>query len=254
MGLRRVDGAWLEPDEHAEWQLALKRSLVAADRSAYLLDPQTPTAVAAVGDLAVLLSAQPHVNTDVEPTVEACGFATQEDWCVMVREDTWRLRAASVCFPGRWVLAEKAGGTVEEIHRPVAGYEQDLGGKVETFMDRLGDDRVVERFNWNLWDDPRLSQPWANEDAPAFDLPEVAEVGDRVVLRVERQTLRRLSEDAVAFSIRTHVRPLARLSSQPGALETLRAVLDGPVGSVLSPKKLGRLDGPVRAWLSSNSD
>jgi len=251
MGLRRVADGWLEPDEHADWQLALKHRLVAEDRDAYVLDPAGVDAVTAVERLASLLSEQPHVDPGLAPTIEACGLATQEDWCVMMREDTWRLRAACVCFPSRWVLAEKAGGTIEEIHRPVARYEHDLGGKVEMFMDRLGPDRVTDRVNWNLWDDPRLSQPWAEGDEPEFDLPDVADVGERVVLRVERQTLRRLSEVAVAFSIRIHQRPLSHLAAQPGALNSLRAVLDGPVGAAAAPKKLGRLDGPVRAWLAS---
>lgn len=251
MGLRRAAGVWLETDGHADWQRALKASLLAADRDAFVLEPQTGAAAEGVARLAELLSAEPGAAGPVAPTVDACGRATQEDWCVMVREDTWRLRAACVCFPGRWVLADKAGGTVAEIHDPVPRYAADLGGRVETFMDRLGPDRVVERVNWNLWDDPRLSQPWTNDDAPTFDLPVAAEVGGRVFLRVERQTLRRLTDDAVAFAIRVHQRPLSHLAGQPGALASLREVLGGPVGAAVAPKKLGRLAGPVREWLAA---
>jgi hypothetical protein len=53
---------------------------------------------------------------------------------------------------------------------------------------------------------------------------------------------------AVAFSIRVHQRPLSQVAAQPGALQKLRDVLDGPA---FASKKLGRLDGPVRAWLAS---
>jgi len=166
----------------------------------------------------------------------------------MVREDTWCLRAACVCFPSRWVLADKVGGSVAAIHQPVPRYDNDLGGLVESFFDRL-DDRTVWRTNWNLWDDPRLSQPWANENTPQFDLPSADEVPERVFLRVERQTVRRLTDDAVAFSIRVHQRPLGRLAEQAGALDLLRSTLSGPVGDVLVPKKLGRLAPAVRTWL-----
>ena len=246
MGLRPLTGAWLEPDQHRDWQLDLKRSLLADDRSAYLLEPSSAAAADGVAALVEHLSAE---GVDAAPTIEGCGTATQEDWCVMVREDTWRLSAACVCFPSQWALTAKAGGTVAEIHAPVPGYEQDLGGLVESFFDRLGDDRTVWRTNWNLWDDPRLAQPWSEADAPEFDPPAVDEVPERVFLRVERQTVRRLTPDAVAFSIRVHQRPLGHLETQPGALDLLRSTLSGPVGEVLVSKKVGRLGPSVVAWL-----
>jgi hypothetical protein len=245
MGLRPARDGWLEPDGNCDWQLNLKRSLLAAHRATYVLDPMSASAQSGVSHLAALLSTE----DTVEPTIEACGLATQEDWCVMVREDTWRLRAACVCFPSRWVLAHKVGGTVSEIHAPVQRYEQDLGGLVEGFFDRLDHDRVMWRINWNLWDDPRLSQPWTNEDAPDFDLPTVDQVPERVVLRVERQTVRRLTEDAIAFSIRVHQRPLGNVALQAGALEQLRNTLCGEAGASLAAKKLGRLRSPVLDWL-----
>ena len=59
MGLRRVADGWLEPDEHADWQLALKHRLVAEDRDAYVLDPAGVDAVTAarVGRVAIEVGA-----------------------------------------------------------------------------------------------------------------------------------------------------------------------------------------------------
>lgn len=249
MGLRPVpDGAWLEPDRNRGWQLGQKRAALAADPSPWLLEPQDGATQQGVDRLAALLTAE--LGDPIAPTIEACGTATQEDWCVMAMEDTWRLRAACLCFPSRWVLAEKVGHPISTIHEPVPRYEAELGGLVESFFDRLRDDRIVWRLNWNIWDDGRLAQPFREADAPVYDLPDPAEVGDRVVLRNERQTLRRLTEDTIAFSIRVHQRPLCALVDQPGAIDQLRTILADPTLAGHVPKKIGRLTGPLTAWLA----
>ena len=247
MGLRPVREHWLEPDRHRDWQLQLKQSLIRSDREKFIADPTTAAAQAGVVRLAELLSSEERI----EPTIEACGLATQEDWCIMAREDTWRLRAASVCFPSRWVLSQKLGGTVADIHQSVPKYESDLGGLVESFFDRLDYERVVWRLNWELWDDPRLSQPWTNEQAEVFDSPPATLVPERVFLRVERQTMRRLTDETIAFSIRVHQRLLGDLVKQSGALAHLRSVLLGDGGSVLAAEKLGHLQVPVLEWLAA---
>jgi hypothetical protein len=261
MGLRTLPpGPWLEPDGHRAWQLAHKAELLAADRAGCVLPASGDAAKAGVARLVELVDAELEATVPghsptwaaeaiaADDPIVACGLATQEDWCVMVREDTWRLRAACLCFPSRWVLAEKVGGTIAEIHEPVPRYADELGGLVERFFDRLDSEKVVWRTNWNLWDDPRLSQAFREADTPEYDLPDTSQVGDKVFLRVERQTLRRLTPDAIAFSIRVHQRRLADVVRQQGALELLRSTVAGPD---VVQKKLGRLGEPVRAWLAT---
>lgn len=259
MGLRRLDPAdWLEPDRHAPAQLALKADLLEQRPGEVLHDAGTAASRRAVLDLARLLAQDPRRPGPAPPTddarstedvLRACALATQEDWCLMVREDHWRLRAACVCFPSRWVLAEKVGATVAEIHGPVPRYDEQLRGLVEAAMDRLRPERPVWRVNWNLWDDPRLFQPTEDPHAATWPLPVGDEVGERVVLRVERQTLRRLPGGDVAFGIRIHQRPLRTLVDQDGAVDLLHDTLVGVEASPSGDKKLGRLEGPIREWL-----
>lgn len=259
MGMRAMEpDRWLEPDHHAAAQLELKARLLQERPDEVLHDAGSATAHRAVLDLARLL-AEDDRRPGPAPAVDersgtaelltACALATQEDWCLMVREDVWRLRAACVCFPSRWVLAEKVGGTIAEIHGPVPRYDEQLGGLVESALDRLRPERPVWRLNWNLWDDPRLFQPREDPGAGRWPLPEGDEVGDRVVLRVERQTLRRLPHGDVAFGIRVHQRPLRELVDQDGALDLLHDTLVGLADSPSGDKKLGRLAGPIRDWL-----
>ena len=112
MGLRPLDLAnWLEVDDQRSSELALKQELLAENF-------ETVVATNAEGDeaSAELLSCieeslntfHPQVSFEVDrsehPIVSASRLV-QEDLCVLVKSDDWRLQAASVCFPSRWDLS-----------------------------------------------------------------------------------------------------------------------------------------------------
>jgi hypothetical protein len=80
---------------------------------------------------------------------------------VLVRSDQWRLEAACVCFPSRWSLGEKIGGSLGEVHSPAPSYDVEIGGPVNEFFERLSSERSFWRLNWTLLDDPELHQPRA---------------------------------------------------------------------------------------------
>ena len=185
--------------------------------------------------------------------IEAAGRLTQEDWCVQMPDPSgvWRLAAASVCFPTRWVLGEKIGRSMRVVHDPVTGYESQLADPVDRFFDQVGVDRPRWRANWNLMDDPTLFQPGGKfRTTPSSTLrPDTA--GDRVWLRVERQTLRRLPRTgAVVFGIRIHQDPLSTLSDRPDDLARLAATIESlPAGSDLH-KSIGVVAPAVLSWIA----
>jgi hypothetical protein len=150
----------------------------------------------------------PEVDTSInesEHPIVAASRLVQEDLCVLVRDDAWRLRAACVCFPSRWELASKIGATLDDIHCPVPGYEAELARPTNAFFERLKPDRAFWRLNWSLLDSPTLFQPASVRRTPVGDLEEW-------FFRVERQTLRSLPRTrAVVFTIRTYVTSAAVL-------------------------------------------
>ena len=88
----------------------------------------------------------------------------QEDLCLMVRRDgAWHLDGAVLCFPSMWVLAEKLGHTVGDVHRPVDHYDTDLEARVDVFFDRLRVDRPVWRRNLSLKTTPALFLPTSKQ-------------------------------------------------------------------------------------------
>ena len=146
----------------------------------------------------------------VDP-LELAGRLVQEDLCLIQLDgDGPIFTAATLCFPSRWRLMEKIGKPLSAVHGPVPLYADRLGRPVDRFMRHLKPGHIASRLNWSLLDDPALFQPggkWRIEGGSDIT---AENAGDRVFLRVERQTLRRLPvSGAVLFGIRVHVYPLS---------------------------------------------
>jgi hypothetical protein len=217
MGLRPLDLAnWLELDEHYESELTQKTALL--DQHFDVVVATEPEGEAGSRELLVevrdfLQRVHPKVATSVdddEHPIVAASRLVQEDLCVLVKDDQWRLRAACVCFPSRWDLASKIGTTLDAIHGPVPHYDEVLARPTNGFFDRLGPERSYWRLNWTLLDSAALHQPSAARVAPSGDLADWS-------FRVERQTLRQLPQTrAIVFTIRTYVTSAATLADANG--------------------------------------
>ncbi|HEY5439609.1 MAG TPA: DUF3445 domain-containing protein [Acidimicrobiales bacterium] len=206
MGLRPLDPAtWLEVDASRDEELELKRELLASRYDVVVAtNPEGDEASREVLTevMAFLAERHPELSTGAvvpgHPIVAAARLI-QEDLCVLVRSDAWRLQAACVCFPSRWSLATKIGTTLDDIHGPVPVYDEQLSRPTNAFFDRLKPDHSFWRLNWTLIDNPALHQPAGARQSPNGDLA-------HWFFRVERQTLRRLpSSDATVFTIRNYV-------------------------------------------------
>ncbi len=212
MGLRPLEPSrWLEFDEDDACVRARRASLLDQERARVVALEEAgraPSAELLEVVLDHLARWHPERVAPVggdHPLVEAARLV-EEDLCVMVREDAWRLCAAVVCFPSRWDLRQKIGATLREIHGPVPGYEAALGDPVDAFFDRLGAARGYWRLNWTLLETPELFVPDVARTAPGGDLADW-------YFRVERQTFRRLPvTGAVVFTIRTYVASAAALA------------------------------------------
>lgn len=188
--------------------------------------------------------------------IDAAGRLVQEDLCLMtpVGMDTV-LTAASLCFPSRWLLADKLGRSMLDIHVPVPGYETRLGAPADLFLNRLTVDRPVWRLNWTLLDDPALFQPSAADRARTHADLTAGDAGDLLFFRVERQTLRRLPRTGqVLFTIRTYVRPLRDVAtSRPGVCADLAATLRTTSPEAVAYKGWAPILQPALDWLDAHS-
>ena len=210
MGTRALgDRPWLVSDEHRRDELALK---------AQLLDAQRDSVIALTDDsrdasLVLLDLVEQNGNGSDHPPatdhpLEHAALSAQEDLCLLQRRpDGWHLDASVLCFPTRWRLHEKVGHHIAEVHGPVEGYDPLIVTKVDRLFDQLTE-RPVWRRNWFLMTDPTLYQPDRPEHETIIDR---SDVRSDLYIRSERQTLRRLDEGWIVFTIRIQQKPLGEL-------------------------------------------
>ncbi len=229
MGLHALDPAeWLVVTDDYAAEIAEKRRLLAAGADIHRLLPDGEDAAAELAATVEPYLARQHPAIALDPTIEAplvrLGLALQEDLCLMLRgPDGHHLVGAFVAFPARWKLAEKIGRPISAIHAPVPGLESAIGRPIGLFFARLAVGHPVWRANWSIVDDPALHQPSA-----AFrrtgNVVSNKDAGQRLWLRVERQTLTRLpATEAVLFTILTFIAPLAAIAAEPGLALKLAA-------------------------------
>ncbi len=201
LGVRAMgDQPWLVTDRDTAADLALRATLLASrhDEVAAL----TNSSKQAAQRVCELLG---EAGVTVQPTagmhpLEWAGRAVQEDLCLMHRVNgAWVLDSAILCFPSRWRLRDKIGQPMHAIHDPVLGYDSSFSTKVDRFISRVGP-APVRRRNWFVHPDNALFQPAKNlAGDPVIAAPNC---GADLYLRSERQTLRRLSDDWILFTIR----------------------------------------------------
>jgi hypothetical protein len=248
MGLMALDpGQWIEIDGNLPTQLAIKRELLQAHRDEVLAAlPESRAGAAETRDLllAHLIERFPDryrrtpagiesrmtgeslaIAGFADAPLELAGRLVQEDFCLMqAGEGGYRLVSACLCFPSRWRLGDKLGQPLRSIHGPVPHYAERLARPVDNFFGLVKAERPVWRINWTIHDTPTLFQP----DPPAVVAQDIdaANAGDRLWVRVERQTLRRLPVCGdVLFTIRTYVDPLRALAAQPALARGLAATI-----------------------------
>jgi dimethylamine monooxygenase subunit A len=264
MGLRPLDLAtWIDIDDQYASEMALKADLL-TDRHGEVVGALDHTEAAGAEVLAAVRDhlARYH-DSVVSPIaddaslhpIDRAGRMVQEDICLMVkRGDELVLGAASLCFPSRWRLADKLGRPMLAIHGPTPGYASQLGAPTNDFLARLTIDRPVWRLNWSLMADPTLFQPGTHRSADVGASIPAEEIGERIWLRVERQTLRRF-ELSVCFTIRTFVWPLGdALRGEPSARAALADNLLTMDDDFAAYKSVPGVRPAVLEWLAAYED
>jgi dimethylamine monooxygenase subunit A len=274
MGLTpQSEADWLAPDASLDEILAEKRKLLATRRE--WVFRALPEASAASVELLQLLAGhlaqrfpslyrldEGHClfngasretwDIDVPPLhpLDVAGRLVAEDLCLLQAGDGgYRLIAASLCFPNRWLLEEKIGQPLDVIHAPVPGFAPALERPVAHFFAALKPDRILSRVNWGIADDPARFQPISRDADAAVT---AANAGSALHLRVERQTLRRLPQSGVVlFTIRTEITPLERvIATRDDAIDLAGAIRDMSP-AMLHYKHLTAVVPALLAWLDA---
>jgi len=221
----------LRPIEQSDW-LRERIDVAELERKRRLLRDPSSGVFAAIdgsltGQLKILEAVSRAVGCDTYdraaavPPIVRGALLVPDDLCLMERlDDTYRLTAACVCSPSYWRLTEKIGRTLDGIHAPVPTLNDKLAASMQQFFARLPDDAVFERRNWLLHTDATLYQP-VSDRWHRIEANEVA----ALIVRSERQTLKRLDAATIAFTIRVTCHPLGEIAHHRDAARDLRIAL-----------------------------
>ena len=260
MGLRPIPaGEWLTRSrEHDAYMEAKRRRMAARPDVVFQALPGSEAAQAEALRLVCshlgLGQSVKDVHAPAAP-LDAAAWLVEEDLCVMQpRGGNYILTAASVASPSYWRLADKLGQELLDIHDPVAGLRGRIGARMRHFFRELAPGRVYLRGNWfvHATGEP-FAEPLraAEQLAPgASRFPRPPRPVDRLFLRCERQTVRRLPcTGAVLFTIRVFLNPLADLAPHPGLAADILAAFQQP--GVLDYRTRGVADRreALLAWL-----
>ena len=182
------------------------------------VEPESMEVAQAVVDH--LATHHPDHRVDLDPALhplEAASRLVPEDLIVTVERDGRRVFGGGcVCFPNRWDLPSKLGCTMAEVHAPVARLNEQLESGVDRFLDRLEPERSFWRLGWGVIDTADGYTPTAHRA--------IAGVEPEMFVRVERETLSRFPRtNAVLFTIRTYIAPIASVAGDPESAAALAA-------------------------------
>jgi dimethylamine monooxygenase subunit A len=248
-GLQPVaDGEWLQRDDAFAGQMGYRDQLLAVRRCDVVAElPEAPSAehdlLAAV--LAHIANDSGYrreggnvtrpdgvtVSLDADRPLATAARLVQEDMLVMEKAGSDHLlRFGVLCFPASWSLHQKLGRGLAGIHAPVERIDDKMNQRIERVLSALQPGNAVWRANVLCYNDPNLFQPRLESEKRPFDRDKPLWV------RVERQTLRRLSpSQAIVFSIHTWLTPIEKLTPEQAATipEAVRA--GGSMGEPLNP-------------------
>ncbi len=259
--------AWTEPD--ADALLFYRHKLQQRQRLGDRVWRALPESVPAQMETAQLLARHlrqdyPALYSQQGPVLQCAGGAFEvpmesseplwnsslwiaDDLVLMERRGgEYILTAASLCSPSHWLLEDKFGRGMSAIHELIPGFAAALGPRVERFFSHLRVEHPVVRHNWSVQAGSALcARP--GDDSPGAE--------DAIYYRSERQSLRRLPRtEAIVFTIRVYLHPLAALAAVPGAIPELLAAIDTCPPALYEYKGFGKVEHALAAWRSGGAD
>ena len=181
--------------------------------------------------------------------IELASLLVQEDLVLMTpREDKFYLEAASLSAPSHWSLSEKFSKSLMDLHDGVPGYKEDIGKRVDEIFNKLPTERILERYNWSIYDDPKLFQPVHSKPFVEFKVTKP----NKLFLRVERQTIRKLPKyETVLFTIRVHVDPIESILNDKHSLKSLKMAVENLSGPMKEYKSINQFEKSLIDWLEN---
>jgi hypothetical protein len=191
---------------------------------------------------------------DYHDALDALACQVQEDFAIVCKSafDRDWLGAIHLCMANRWAAEDKIGQPFQQVHKPVAGMQNDTRVSAALVNAMIHKGPFV-RFAWGLTTDsslnlhPRsqLGRAATMQPARRFD-PQ----SPSLHMRIERQTLWPFPEQlASLFTIRTYVKDCEEIRSDEHKNSQLVANINSMTEQQLRYKGLDRDREQILGWL-----
>ncbi len=185
------------------------------------------------------------------------GRQVQEDLVLLAGNEAV-LVAGQLCFGNGWCLDEKLGIPFWQIHAPIVPMVEPMMRAAQILMERLPVGRPVWRLNWSVKVTDQLDM--TSRHTPVLDqlladsLPSLTPetIGEKLYIRIERQTLTRLPKSgAILFGIHTYQNLLANeVMERPACADRLARVFSTTPPNMLAYKGMMHFMPALLAYLN----
>ncbi|KAI6083250.1 hypothetical protein F4821DRAFT_245253 [Hypoxylon rubiginosum] len=152
-----------------------------------------------------------------------------EDFGIMLRDPEsgyYHLRAGLICSALGWNVGTKLGMKLHEIHEPIPDYREKMQFSMDRFFSKMPASKPIQRGSWGLEVDQPLYMPPGDPHAAHRDVQDRTLTRERIHLRVDWQTLRRLPlSAAVVFNFKALFTPLEEFRDEPYVPSLVKKVL-----------------------------
>ncbi|KAI5361853.1 hypothetical protein Slin15195_G055040 [Septoria linicola] len=142
-----------------------------------------------------------------------------EDFAIMLRDPTtglYTFRGGMIMSSLGWSLGTKLGLTLDEIHKPVPDYQEKMQFSMNRYFSKMPTDKPIQRGSWGLEIDKPLFMPPEDPHCKLRQRQDPEHTIDRVHLRVDWQTLRRLPlSGAIVFNFKGLFTPVTEFRDEP---------------------------------------
>jgi hypothetical protein len=142
-----------------------------------------------------------------------------EDFAITLRNPEtgyYHFRAGMICSALGWNVGTKIGMNLQQIHVPIPDYKEKMQFSMDRFFTKMPANKPIQRGSWGLEVDQPLYMPPGDPHEKYRDFQSPDLEPERVHLRVDWQTLRRLPlSGGIVFNFKALFTPVAEFRDEP---------------------------------------